>query len=90
MTRLAEGEATVGELGAICRHPKVLERAGLTVRSQEARWRPSRRQADPLDEAGEWIGSRKRTWEARMDQGRAPAEAGWSAAFDAPATVVSA
>src|ERR687885_703480 len=76
LTRLAEGEATVTELAepfavslpAISRHLKVLERAGLIVRSREAQWRPSRLQADPLDEAVEWIQSRKRTWEARMDR----------------------
>src|SRR5437870_5606614 len=76
LTRLAEGEATVNELAepfpvslpAISRHLKVLERAGLIVRSREAQWRPSRLQADPLDEAVEWMQSRKRTWEARMDR----------------------
>jgi DNA-binding transcriptional ArsR family regulator len=76
LTRLAEGEATVNELAepfsvslpAISRHLKVLERAGLIVRSREAQWRPSRLQADPLDEAMEWIVSRKATWEARMDR----------------------
>ena len=53
LTRLAEGEATVNELAApfpmslpaISRHLKVLERAGLIVRSREAQWRPSRMQA---------------------------------------------
>jgi DNA-binding transcriptional ArsR family regulator len=76
LTRLAEGEATVSELAepfsvslpAISRHLKVLERAGLIARSQEAQWRPSRLQADPLDEAVEWMRTRKRTWEARMDR----------------------
>jgi|SRR3954451_12331360 DNA-binding transcriptional ArsR family regulator len=76
LTRLAEGEATVSELAepfevslpAISRHLKVLERAGLIVRSQEAQWRPSRLQADPLDEAVEWMRSRKQTWEARMNR----------------------
>ena len=76
LTRLAEGEATVSELAepfsvslpAISRHLKVLEHAGLIVRSREAQWRPSRMQAEPLDEAADWIGSRKRTWEARMDR----------------------
>jgi DNA-binding transcriptional ArsR family regulator len=76
LSRLAEGEATVNELAepfpitlpAISRHLKVLERAGLIVRSREAQWRPSRMQADPLDDAAEWIQSRKRTWEARMDR----------------------
>jgi DNA-binding transcriptional ArsR family regulator len=76
LTRLAEGEATVNELAepfsvslpAISRHLKVLERAGLIVRSREAQWRPSRLQADPLDEAVEWMLSRKVTWQGRMDR----------------------
>src|SRR5258707_1483830 len=76
LTRLAEGEATVTELAepfpvslpAISRHLKVLERAGLIVRTREAQWRPSRLQADPLDQAVEWMQSRTRTWEARMDR----------------------
>ena len=76
LTRLAEGEATVSELAepfpmslpAISRHLKVLERAGLIARSREAQWRPSRLQAEPLDDAAEWMQSRKRTWEGRMDR----------------------
>ena len=76
LTRLAEGEATVNELAepfsvslpAISRHLKVLENAGLIVRSRQAQWRPSRLQADPLDEAVEWMQSRKATWQARMDR----------------------
>src|SRR3954471_12298185 len=76
LARLAEGEATVGELAepfpmslpAVSRHLKVLESAGLIVRGREAQWRPSRLQADPLDEAAAWIDARKRTWEARMDR----------------------
>jgi DNA-binding transcriptional ArsR family regulator len=76
LTRLAEGEATVSELAApftmslpaISRHLKVLERAGLIVRGRDAQWRPSRLQAEPLDDAMEWMQARKRTWEARMDR----------------------
>jgi DNA-binding transcriptional ArsR family regulator len=76
LTRLAEGEATVNELAApfamslpaISRHLKVLERAGLIVRSREAQWRPARMQSDPLDDAVEWMQSRKQTWEDRMDR----------------------
>jgi DNA-binding transcriptional ArsR family regulator len=76
LTRLAESDATVNELAepfpmslpAISRHLKVLERAGLIVRGREAQWRPSRLQIDPLDEAVEWVQSRKRTWEGRMDR----------------------
>jgi DNA-binding transcriptional ArsR family regulator len=76
LTRLAEGEATVGELAeplpmslpAVSRHLKVLERAGLIVRGRTAQWRPSRMQADPLDDAVAWMQARTRTWEARMDR----------------------
>ncbi len=76
LTRLAEGDATVNELAepfpmslpAVSRHLKVLERAGLIVRSRKAQWRPSRMEAEPLDEAVEWMQTRKRTWEARMDR----------------------
>ena len=76
LSRLAEGDATVNELAepfpvskpAISRHLKVLEQAGLIVRSREAQWRPSRMQAEPLDQAVEWMESRKRTWEARIDR----------------------
>ncbi len=76
LTRLADGEATVSELAepftmslpAISRHLKVLERAGLIVRGREAQWRPSRLEAEPLEEAMEWMLARKRTWEARMDR----------------------
>src|ERR1700694_3815584 len=76
LTRLAEGHATVTELAepfpvslpAISRHLKVLERAGLIVRSREAQWRPSGLQAAPLAAAGGGMLSRKRTGEARMDR----------------------
>jgi DNA-binding transcriptional ArsR family regulator len=76
LSRLAEGEATVGELAdplpislpAVSRHLSVLEQAGLVARGRQAQWRPTRMQAEPLDEAAEWIASRKHTWESRMDR----------------------
>ena len=76
LTRLADGEATVKELAepfpmslpAISRHLTVLERAGLIVRSREAQWRPSRLQAEPLDEAMNWMQARKESWDARINR----------------------
>ena len=75
LTRLADGEATVKlaepfpmSLPAISRHLTVLERAGLIVRSREAQWRPSRLQAEPLDEAMNWMQARKESWDARMNR----------------------
>src|SRR5918998_610311 len=96
LSRLAEGEATVNELAeplpmslpAISRHLKVLERAGLIVRGREAQWRPSRLQAEPLDEAMEWMQARKRTWEGRMDRLDAPIEA-VSRAWPVPAELAA-
>ena len=76
LARLANGDATVRDLAepfaislpAISRHLKVLESAGLIVRSRDAQWRPSRMRPEPLDEAVEWMQSRKQTWEARVDR----------------------
>jgi len=76
LARLAEGEATVNELAepfavslpAISRHIKVLERAGLIERGREGQTRPSRLRAQALEHAAQWIDTRKRTWEARMDR----------------------
>ncbi len=74
LARLAEGDATVSELAepfsvslpAISRHLKVLEQSGLIVRGREAQWRPSRMQAEPLDDAMQWMQARKGVWAARM------------------------
>jgi DNA-binding transcriptional ArsR family regulator len=76
LARLAQGEATVNELAqpfavslpAISRHLKVLERAGLIERGREGQARPSRLRAEPLDDAVQWMQTRKRTWEGRMDR----------------------
>lgn len=76
LVRLADGEATVNELAepfdvslpAISRHLKVLEGAGLIERGRDGQARPSRLRAEPLDEAVDWIESRKRTWSQRVDR----------------------
>jgi DNA-binding transcriptional ArsR family regulator len=76
LARLAEGEATVNELAepfpfslpAISRHLKVLEGAGLIVRTREAQWRPAQLRPEPLDDAMAWMRERKQTWDARMDR----------------------
>lgn len=76
LARLAKGEATVNELAepfdvtlpAISRHLKVLERAGLIERGRDGQARPSRIRAEPLEEAVEWIETRKRTLSRRLDR----------------------
>ena len=76
LARLAEGKTTVNELAepfpfslpAISRHLKVLEGAGLIVRTREAQWRPAQMRPEPLDDAIDWMRERKRTWDGRMDR----------------------
>lgn len=76
LARLATGEATVNELAepfdislqAVSKHLKVLERAGLITRGQNAQYRPCRLEAAPLDNAVEWIERHRQIWQERFDQ----------------------
>lgn len=76
LARLAEGEATVGELAApftmsqpaISKHLRVLESAGLITRSQVATARYSHLAAEPMREASEWMETYKRFWHGRLDR----------------------
>jgi DNA-binding transcriptional ArsR family regulator len=76
LTRLSEGEATVGELAvpfpvslqAVSKHLRVLEGAGLISRGRDAQWRPCRLESAPLAPAVEWIQTNKQAWEGRLDR----------------------
>jgi DNA-binding transcriptional ArsR family regulator len=77
LAQLADGEEkSVTELAepfemsmpAVSKHLKVLERAGLIERSQEAQWRPARLQPAPLKDVDEWLARYRRTWEERFDR----------------------
>ena len=76
LARLALGETSVNELAkpfdmslpAVSKHLKVLERAGLIVRSREAQWRPCRLEATPLKEVSDWVGHYQRFWEESFDR----------------------
>ena len=75
LARLAQGEATVGELAApfsmtlpsISRHLKVLERAGLISKGRSAQWRPCRLEAGRLQEADAWLATYRELWDVRLD-----------------------
>jgi DNA-binding transcriptional ArsR family regulator len=78
LARLSLGEASVTELAepfamtqpAISKHLKVLERAGLISRGQDAQRRPRRLEAKPLEEANVWLEGYRQFWEpsfARLD-----------------------
>lgn len=76
LLRLAEGEATVGELAApfdlrlptVSKHLKALERAGLIRRGRDAQRRPCRLEAQRLKEAAEWLGGYRRFWEESFER----------------------
>jgi DNA-binding transcriptional ArsR family regulator len=73
LTRLAAGEATVGQLAepfaltqqAISKHLKVLEQAGLISRSRSAQARPCRIEPARFDVAADWIGRHRQVWHER-------------------------
>ena len=76
LARLAEGEASVQELAepfamsqpAISKHLKVLEKAGLISRAQDAQRRPRRLEARPLAEANAWLEHYRRHWEGNFQR----------------------
>jgi len=76
LTRLAAGDATVGQLAepfsltqqAISKHLKVLERAGLISRARVAQSRPCRLEPGRFDPAAEWIGRHRQIWQDRYDR----------------------
>jgi DNA-binding transcriptional ArsR family regulator len=76
LTRLTEGEATVGQLAepfpmsvqAVSQHLQVLERAGLIERTRAAQLRPSRLRGEPLKAAVEWLETYRGFWEAGFDR----------------------
>lgn len=76
LARLAQGESSVTELAApfamtlpaVTKHLKVLERAGLVLRSREAQWRPCRLQAAPLQQAADWVLHYRQFWDQKLDQ----------------------
>ena len=75
LSRLASGEATVGDLArpfdmsqpAISKHLKILERAGLVAIGRDAQARPRRLVAKPLAEANDWLESYRKYWEQSFD-----------------------
>jgi len=76
LARLMAGEASVNELAepfamsqpAISKHLKVLERAGLVRRGQDAQRRPRRLEARPLAEATRWLEKYRTYWEGNFRQ----------------------
>jgi DNA-binding transcriptional ArsR family regulator len=76
LSRLAAGEATVGELAApfaislpaISRHLRVLEAAALIERSRDGQHRRCRLKPDALATARHWLEDQERFWSGSLDR----------------------
>ena len=75
VARLSEGEATVGELAepfdisrpAISKHLRVLERAGLVLRSRDGRVSRCRFDGRAMGNAAQWVQQYRDFWEGQLD-----------------------
>lgn len=75
LERLADGEASVGELvepfdispQAISRHLKVLEQSGLVNRRIDAQRRIIRLNPEALKEPSDWVNRYRKFWEGQLD-----------------------
>ena len=76
LAKLASGERSVTELAepfdmslpAVSKHLRVLENAGLIVRSRDAQFRPCRLDPAPLKHVAEWAERYRQIWEKRLDR----------------------
>jgi DNA-binding transcriptional ArsR family regulator len=76
LARLAQGEATVGELAepfalslpTISKHLKVLQHAGLVRQGRQKQWRPCRLEAAPLKEVAAWMEEYRQFWDENFDR----------------------
>jgi DNA-binding transcriptional ArsR family regulator len=74
--RLQKGEASVSELArpfamsqpAISKHLKVLEEAGLVLRSVDAQKRPCRLALNGLADVAQWMHEHRALWDQRLDR----------------------
>ena len=76
LARLSKGDLTVNEvaapfsmtLGAVSKHLRVLEAAGLVVKSRESQWRPCKLDAGPMREAVTWLSGYRDYWEGQFQR----------------------
>jgi len=74
--RLARGPARISDVAApfpmsltgVCKHVRVLERAGLVRRTHQGRENTLELSAEPLREVARWISMYEQFWNARLDR----------------------
>jgi DNA-binding transcriptional ArsR family regulator len=78
LAQLARGESNVSDLAepflqkmslpAITKHIKVLENAGLIIKTHDKQFRPCRLNASAMKEAADWIDTYRVFWEESFDR----------------------
>jgi DNA-binding transcriptional ArsR family regulator len=74
--QLAHGPARISDLAlpfsmsltGVCKHVRVLERAGLVLRTREGRENTIELSAEPLREVARWLLQYERFWNTRLDR----------------------
>jgi DNA-binding transcriptional ArsR family regulator len=78
LAKLSKGEANVSELAkpflkemslpAVTKHLKVLESAGLIIKSRDAQWRPCRLNGTAFKNAADFLEQYRAFWEESFDR----------------------
>lgn len=78
LVHLSRGETNVSDLAkpflkkmslpAISKHVKVLEDAGLIIKTRDAQWRPCRINGEALKDANDWMEQYRIFWEESFDR----------------------
>ena len=76
MGRLARGPASISTVAApfrmsltgVCKHVRVLERAGLVRRTRRGRENTLELSPEPLREVARWLSTYERFWSERLDR----------------------
>ena len=78
LARLSKGEASVTDLAkpfmnemslpAITKHLKVLEKAGLIIKTRDAQWRPCKLNGDAFKGVADWVEQYRQFWEESFDR----------------------
>jgi len=78
LARLSKGEANVSDLAkpflkrmslpAATKHLKVLEKAGLIIKTRDAQWRPCKLNAAAFQKVADWMEQYRTFWEESFDR----------------------
>lgn len=78
LAQLSKGQTSVSELAkpfldsmslpAVTKHLKVLENAGLIIKTKDAQWRPCKLNGAALKEAVDWMEQYRIFWEESFDR----------------------